>query len=305
MTYLEFEEAIVEELNRSLPEGTTTMVKPVTKNNGVILHGLIINDGKCNISPTIYLNYYYKEVEKGYSIDVLARQIIEHYEKFRMDTDFDISFFTSWDKVKDMIAYKLINMDKNKMLLEDVPHIKYLDLAIVFYCYIPAGMGVSEEGESSSILIRNSHMEHWGVTVEDIYEVASNNTPLIHQAEIRNLGEIVSELMKNKGVEDMAIEDESFNAYPMYVLTNKVKLYGACCVLYKNVLSQFAEKMQSNLYIIPSSTHEVLLIPSSIDCEPSYLTELVQQVNASELDEEDILSDHVYYYNREADNISY
>lgn len=305
MTYLEFEEKIVEELNRSLPEGTTTMVKPVTKNNGVILHGLIINDGKCNISPTIYLNYYYKEVEKGCTIDVLVNQIIAHYEKFRKDTDFDISFFTSWDKVKDMIAYKLINMDKNKMLLEEVPHIKYLDLAIVFYCYIPADMGVSEEGESSSILIRNSHMEHWGVTVDDIYEVASNNTPLIHQAEIRNLGEIVSELMKNKGVEDMAIEDESFNSYPMYVLTNKTKLFGACCVLYKEVLSKFAEKMQSNLYIIPSSTHEVLLVPATVDCEPSYLTDLIQQVNATELDEEDILSDHVYYYNREADNISY
>ena len=312
MTYQKFEETIVDSINDRLPKGHSLTLKPVNKNNGVVLHGLVINNGHCNISPTIYLDYYYDEYKKGQSVDFLASQIISQYQRFALEDDFDISFFTDYEKCKKNISYKLINYEKNKELLKDVPHIVYLDLAIVFYCLISnidSRLKAINESDTSSILIRNSHMEHWGVTVNDLFEVASVNTPKLLKSEIRNLADIVKELMEESALSPQLEEDENLledsRQYPMYVLTNKIKLFGACCILYKNLLGEFANKLESDLYIIPSSIHEVLLVPKTIECDSEYLTDLIRQVNSTELDTQEVLSDHVYYYSRVDDAITY
>lgn len=298
MTYQDFESQIVELITTELSDECTIDTKPVIKNNGITLHGLVINNGKCNISPTIYLDYYYKEFENGADIDKLAKQVIAQYKKFELDEDFDISVFTDYEKCKNNISFKLINYEKNKELLEDIPHIKYLDLAIVFYYLLEGGLN-----ETSSILIRNSHMEHWGVDKVDLMVQAQNNTPRLLQSEIRSLTDVVKEILADN---PMAItpEDEPMDQ-TMYVLTNKLKLYGACCILYKNLLEEFAEQHDCDFYIIPSSVHEVLLVPCSKELDSEYLTSLVQEVNSSELSTEDILSDHVYLYSRKNKEVTY
>ena len=299
MTYQKFEKEIVDTINKNLPEGHQTLIKPVDKNNGVVLHGLIINNGLCNISPTIYLDYYYDEYKKGESIDSLALQIITQYQRFALEEDFDITVFTDYEKCKPNISYKLINYGQNKELLRDVPHIVYLDLAIVFYCLLS-----SSRSETSSILIRNSHMNHWGVTCDDLFNVASNNTPRLLESEIKNLTDIVKEIMMDNPTINLDL-DSMPEESAMYVLTNKIKLYGACCILYKNLLEEFAKNLGSDLYIIPSSVHEVLLLPNNMEYDKEYLSELVKEVNSSDLSTEDILSDHVYYYSRKDDAITY
>ena len=300
MTYQKFEKEIVDTINKNLPKGHQTLIKPVDKNNGVVLHGLIINNGLCNISPTIYLDYYYDEYKKGFDIDYLAKQIITQYQRFALEEDFDITVFTDYEKCKPNISYKLINYEKNKELLKDVPHIIYLDLAIVFYCLLN-----TSPSEASSILIRNSHMKHWGVTCDDLFDVASNNTPKLLESDIKNLTDIVKELIEDNPSIDLDSDNMLDTDSSMYVLTNKIKLYGACCILYKNLLEEFASKVGSDLYIIPSSVHEVLLLPNNIEYDRDYLTDLVKEVNSGELSTEDILSDHVYYYSRKDDAITY
>ncbi|MCR4610501.1 MAG: DUF5688 family protein [Lachnospiraceae bacterium] len=309
MTYHNFEKEVMDLISDKLPKGHSANIKPIGKNNGIILHGLIINNGRSNISPTIYLDYYYDEYKKGFSIEDLADQIITQYKKFSIEEDFDITVFTDYEKCKKNISYKLINYEKNVELLKDVPHIVYLDLAIVFYCLLQ-----SDDIESSSILIKNSHMDLWNVNVNDLFDVASSNTPKLLQSDIRTLSDIVRELLEkrresdefgNTDTLDVPFEIPSDIESPMYVLTNKIKLYGACCILYKHLLAEFATKMEKDLYIIPSSIHEVLLIPESEEYDKDYLTSLVKEVNATQLEPEDVLSDHVYYYSRKDDAITY
>lgn len=296
MSYEEFEQKIVEKVKGILlEEEYTYTVKPVSKNNGIKLHGLVIGNKVSNISPTLYLEYYYAAYKEGKNIDVLANNIVNQYKKFELDEDYDISSYIEWNKVRPTICYRLINKEKNEELLQTIPYIEYMDLAIVFYSLI-----TTLEAETSSILVRNEHMEHWGVTKEELFEIASENTPKLMGSEIRNLTDIVKELMAgNPLTADIEDEEELYEdsrEYPMYVLTNKNKLFGACCMLYKNLLDEFASKMQSDLYIIPSSVHEVLLVPKKEEYDADYLSDLVKQVNSTELDTEDILSDHVYYY---------
>lgn len=306
MNKKEFENEIIARVKEEMGDGYSVELRPVNKNNGIVLSGLVINDGLTNISPTIYLDYYLPELEQGKSIEQITEQIIAQYRKFSVTDDFDITVFTDYEKCKEHIAYKIINYEKNKEMLKDVPYIIYLDMAIVFYCLLS-----SDQMESSSILIRNSHLQLWGVTVDDLYEVASQNTPKLLPAEIKNLSEIVKEMLAKKT--DSMSYDEAVDILemptdvqaPMYVLTNTVKLYGACCVLYKHLLSDFSEKVDNDLWIIPSSTHETLLIPATEEYDEEYLSELVKEVNSSQLEVEDVLSDHVYFYSRKEDAVTY
>lgn len=147
-------------------------------------------------------------------------------------------------------------------------------------------------------------MEHWGIDVNELFDIASFNTPKLLESDIKNLSEIVENIMKNKGA-DVTFPIEYKDESPMYVLTNKLKLYGACCILYKHLLEEFASSVKTDLYIIPSSIHEVLLVPKREEYDKEYLSELVREVNTTELSPEEVLSDHIYYYSRKDDAISY
>lgn len=306
MTYHTFEREVVKLITTKLPSGHNAIVKSIGKNNGVMLHGLIINNGHSNISPTIYLDYYYDKLDEGSSIEELANQIVSQYNKYALEDDFDITIFTDYEKCKSHISYKLINYEQNKSLLKDIPHIVYLDLAIVFYCLLD-----SDLSQSSSILIRNAHLNMWGVSVDDLYAVASVNTPKLLTIETKKLVDIINELVSESNViYDSDSHGNVSNTLddknpPIYVMTNNIKLYGACCILYENALRDWAKKLKANLYIIPSSIHEVLLIPDNGNFDEQYLTELVRDVNSSQLSLEDVLSDHVYYYSSKEDAITY
>ena len=299
MTYQKFEQEILSIISEKLPDNHSAVVKPIFKNNGIVLHGLVVSNGHCNISPTIYLDYYYKEIKNGYSLEELSNLILAQYKKFALEEDFDITIFTDFEKCRNNISYKLINYEKNRELLKNIPHIVYLDLAIVFYCLIDEGTL-----ETISILIKNTHMEHWGIDVNELFDIASANTPKLLESDIKNLSELVESIMKEKGADvtfPIEYEDES----PMYVLTNKLKLYGACCILYKHLLEEFANSVKTDLYIIPSSVHEVLLVPKREEYDKEYLSDLIKEVNTTELSPEEILSDHIYYYSRKDDAITY
>ena len=85
---------------------------------------------------------------------------------------------------------------------------------------------------------------------------------------------------------------------PMYVLTNRKRCNGAACVLYEQVLENFAKKINDNLYILPSSVHEVIMIPASFAGKASQLREMVEEINATQVEDEEVLSDSVYFFNR-------
>jgi len=90
----------------------------------------------------------------------------------------------------------------------------------------------------------------------------------------------------------------------MYVLTNQQRFLGACCILYDDVLKEIAERLDSDLYILPSSIHEVILMPVTVTESVPALSQMVCDINQSEVSAEEILSDHIYYYHRSTDSIT-
>lgn len=291
MTYHEFKQHIQTTLQHDLGCGSTVLIQDITKNNNLHLDGLTVLSADSNISPTVYLNYYYKQYENGRSLADICRELSDTYRKNRTNASIDVSFFTDYDKVKSHIILKLIHYERNRQLLTDVPHFRFLDLAIVFQCLLP-----TDTFGAATILIRRQHLAFWHITKDDLYTLAEKNTPRLMPYDLRNMTDVLRELMQDAApLPPDAFTDSS----PMYMLSNHLRLNGSSCILYRNLLQNFADLIQSDFYILPSSIHEVLLIPTSSGSRSLELSDMVREVNDAQLAAEDILSDHVYYFSRE------
>lgn len=296
MNYETFKKAIIKRLEYEIPNPKTVSIQSVSKNNGLNLDGLVIMESGRNISPTLYLNYYYDSYLSGTSFQQIYETILKNYEDNKPSQNIDIRFFTDFNNVSQKIAFKIIHYDRNKKLLDTVPHIHYLDLAIVFFCLIE----LKEAQGSATILIHQSHINYWGVTVRELFDLAQTNVPKLLEPAFYNMNDILGDLSGQNCLLPDTVPD---SPYPMFVLTNHLKLYGAGCMIYENLLKKYAQKFNTDFYILPSSVHEVLLVPADEKKCLKDLSDMVKEVNET-LSEEDILSDHAYYYSRKTNDIS-
>lgn len=296
MTYENFKANIIDSLRGWFPKGTTFSMKKIIKTNDTLLDGLIISEPNRNISPTIYINEYYRDVNSGsYSYDEVVTRILDEYNENRLKKNFDTESFTDFERAKEHIIFRLINKDRNKELLKDVPFIPYLDLAIVFAFLVD----VDRDDSMASILIHESHLKVWEKTKEELYEIANENTPKLLPKDMNTLDNVLISLL---GYSPYQNEGKSI---PLFVLTNDLKTNGAASMIYENLLKSISLEMDSDLYILPSSIHEVLILPASFIIEKAVLDAMVKEVNATEVASNEILSDHAYYYSRKENAVSY
>jgi len=287
MNYETFCDTIVKSVEARVPDGVTVSRKQVSKNNGIMLEALMLTSSESNISPTIYMNSFWERYLSGVDIGELANDVVKCYGEKQVTESFDVEAFTNFENVKDRICYKVINYNKNEELLKKVPHYRYLDLAVVFYCLV-------EEMSNATILIHKSHANLWNVSEEDLLAAAAVNSPRLLKYKFSNIFNYLSSF----GFPGIQEESEN-DLIPMYVLSNKSGIYGASTILYKNVLKDIGEKLNNDFYVFPSSIHEVIVMPNIPGCDAEYFSEMVKQINANEVKEEEILSDSVYFYNRE------
>lgn len=296
MTYQEFKQHIIHAIQTKLGPNARVILQDVVKNNNLHLDGLTILSEQCNISPTIYLNSYYKQYLHGMSLPAIYEEILTRYKCHTPKTSVDISFFTDLQKVQNHIVFKLINYEKNKELLQNVPHFRFLDLAIVFNCLISFG-----SGNYGTILIYHNHLNFWQITPDELYAFALENTPRLFGYDLQNMAHILENILSDEFSSDF---DDLDNLIPMHVLSCKLKFNGAVCLLYPNLLADIAAKFDSDLYIIPSSIHEVLIIPSTTTTSHAQLSGMVREVNATQVLKEEVLSDHVYFYSKTTGKLS-
>ena len=94
------------------------------------------------------------------------------------------------------------------------------------------------------------------------------------------------------------ILDTSKQKYKMYILTNQKGINGASCLLYPDVMNKLSEEFQSDFYVFPSSIHELILVPTHDNKSNNEYSNMVREINATQVAREEVLSDHVYYYSR-------
>lgn len=283
-------------------DGYEISIQPVTKNNGICLTGLTILKKGFNIAPNIYLESLFERYQEGMTMESVCREVMDIYEQHKVKQDFDSRRITEFHQVKDRICFRLVNAEKNRELLADIPYIPYLDLAIVFYVLVS-----KDSGGTSTVLIRNSFMDSWKTDTQTLYRIAMENTQRIFRGNVQSMGNVMAEMMEamldavdSKEFYDMAVDTEDEF---MYVATNYNKLNGASVILYPNLLRDFAERIGSDFYILPSSIHELIFVPESVGMDIEYIKMMVQEINATQVENEEILSDNIYFYNRVHDRV--
>lgn len=266
---------VAEIVEKKLSAGHQVEIRNISKNNGMTLTGLIIRNDKTNLAPTVYLEYYYERYKRGVDLSGICDAIIDKYKEFSVNNNFDVNLFTKWEFVKEKICYKLINFKQNRELLADIPHLLYLDLAVVFYC--PVKVPGVEDG-FSTILIKNNHLKNWNKKMEDLFEVASENTPRLLELKTRSLADVIREQVLDAYPD---ISDDELDAIceankNMTILSDKKGVFGASAILYKDALKNISEEIGSNLLIIPSSVHEVLIMPLTPELDSEYMNGMVR-----------------------------
>ena len=303
---LSISQQLVDEVKAQLGGAYQVLEQRVLKTN-ISLTGIVIRElgeDASNISPQIYVDDYIRRIEEdGEDVAIVAKELIGTYQSHRIAENFDASWFLDYSKVQEKICAKLINTSLNEELLADVPAIPFNDLSIVFYVLVSVG-----EAETGSILIHNAHMEAWNVDVETIAKKAMENTPKLLGCEIRGMFEIIREHMGIDFPEEMLPEDDL-----MSVLSTSSKMNGSILMAYTDILDQFIadkERLDGKEYdkviILPSSTHEVILIAKSDDVEldAMNLADMITSVNDECVSPSEVLSNHPYLYDKHTHSVT-
>lgn len=294
MDFEMFTEKIVEEVSKEL---NTLEVKKseVTKNNGMKLRSITITSDESNVSPIIYLEGFFRDYQEGRSMKDITEGIIKLYRESAVNTSWDVSVFTNYSSARSLLRPRLINSEKNKELLADVPHREILDLSLIYSVELSGDFdGVG------TIIVRNEHMKLWDVDEQTLYEEVLKNMEEYDEGSLRTMKDVLLEMIGC----DMEMLDSEISI-PMYVLTNRSKLYGASQLINKSMLAMAAKTIGSDLIILPSSVHELLILPVADNMtEMDHMTSMVREVNDSEVAMNEILSYHVYRYDSVTGEVS-
>lgn len=243
------------------------------------------------ISPAIYIDHMYRSYAENESLEQTLAEAADAMERAYGKTPARVSLGDG----KDRIIMQLINTEKNRELLQKSPHREICDLSLIYRLLLERDKEIR-----MSIQIDERMAGQMGMTEPELYERAMANTERLLPPVLVSLEETVHQnVFGGESPEEPA--DLLSGTEPLqtgvYVLTNRMKLDGAASMLYEGRLQELAERMGSNLFILPSSVHEVILVPVSMG-EAKFFAEMVASVNEDEVRPEDRLSNEVYRYDK-------
>jgi len=296
MTFSDFVSTVKNEVGSYLPpdfQDAEIKVNAIMKNNGITKTALTIRRPEENVCPTFYLNEFYQEYMEGKEIPELIETIAENYMKaIPRGQTLGNPDFASFDSVKSRITCRLVNQKENTAFLRQAPHRQMEDLAEIYQ------VSVMEHSDSiGTIKVDNALMNQWGVSPEELHTLAMQNTEQMYPPTLKSMEQVMKELIIGEnGSGNLLQEDSPSQPELMYVLTNEMKLNGAAVLLYPNLLEQVQQVIGSDYYVLPSSIHEVLVIPKDDVHTKQELGKMVREINAQQVSPEERLSNCIYEY---------
>lgn len=298
MNYEEFKENLANDVKEQMESrsgsGVTVETRTVEKMNETY-DALTVKPDDSIIGVNLNVTSLYKEYEDGKDFDSIVNGAAEVAENALSNKpDFNLDVIKDYDQMKDKLAIEVVSAERNKDLLETVPHKDIEDMAVVYRFVI----GDTQAG-TGTILVNNQMLENYGITAQQLHEDALKNAPEIRPLIIEGMAEV---LAKQMGVEDL--EMLGLNIPPeqeqMFVASVEGNVHGAGVLAYQNFMDQAADRVGGSFFILPSSIHEVLIIPDNGKFDTASLENMVKEVNATTVDPSDQLTDSVYHYDADA-----
>lgn len=298
MNYEEFKNVVVQEFLQYLPEEyqhLTLKIVPVEKVN-MVKDGVTLIDGDKEswVSPTIYVEDMYESYKESQDYQKVFEDVAAVMASVLKDPI--VNGKLDFQDAGDNIVFQLINTEQNKGLLNSLPHREFHDLSIIYRWIV----GRDECG-MQSVVIRKELMKQLGLNEEQMFKLAVENYKRILPPTVRSMDEIMREAFGDEGMPEEFAEimlPEHSADETMWVISNDAKINGAASMLYDDTLQEVAKKMDSDLYIMPSSVHETIAISVNMG-EPYELAKMVNEINMNEVSLDERLSNQVYHYDKE------
>ena len=298
MDYESFKEQFVEDVKDRLYEQgaeVNVTVHEVNKLNESYEAITVTPEGS-NIGVNIGIDKFYDAIENGRPYDEVVDKAVEVINNgISQRPDFDIDSLTDYSKMKETLAMEVVSAEANQEMLATVPHQNMEDMAVVYRFVLNS----DDEGRAS-ILVTNQMLETMGVTPEQLHADAMENAPQIRPAEIKGMSEVMAEMMGVEQAEMMGIFPVAPEDEQMYVATVPDKVHGAGVLAYQDFMDKAAERAGGDFFILPSSIHEVLIVPDNGKMNLKDLEAMVKDVNATQVAPADKLTDSVYHYDSKA-----
>ena len=279
------------------PEDHQATINHVIKNNSVELDGICLHKKGEILSPTVYLNDFYEEYLSGRSLPSILNEIVSTLDEEAPPLHIPADLFDDYESVKPNIILRIINYEKNRKVLKNCPYLPFCDLAITFRWLVH-----HDDAGIASALITNREFKKWGIRLEELYEIAIVNTMQLFPSRIRPIRNVLNDYIHDQ---EFLTELYSYaqSDIDIYVLTNQNHINGSTAMIYNQILSDFSARMKDDLYLLPSSIHEILLLPSHYCTNEEELLELVHDANRTVVNEQDFLSDSIYRYDRHENRV--
>ena len=301
MEYEIFKGVVEEKFKEFLPEkyqNAQVEIRPVDKVNRT-LDGLSIrvNEQGMNISPTIYVNHMYEDYVTTENLNATLERAAEGFMKaMEQKESINVNELTNAECAKDKIVFQLINTEQNKEMLANMPHREFKDLSVIYR------MVVKIDGEGiASTPVHNGLADTLGFTEEQLFKLAAENTKRLLPPVVKSMNDVMREIFMKDGMPH-EIADMMLGEMPpeqqMYVISNNKGINGAVSMLYEDGLHELAEKLGSDLYIMPSSIHEVIAVSTDLG-NPNELAAMVAEINMDQVALDERLSNQVYHYDKE------
>lgn len=292
-----------EEIAKAISEQNENLiveVSDVQKNNGLMLKGITMRTKDCNISPVIYTDAFY---EHELSIDEAVSKIMEIYNTHKDGmNNFDANIVQNFDAIKDKIIARVINKSRNEIVTNSCPYAQFGDLIVTFVIFVEQGEPL---GGTASIKITNEMMNSWKINLGQLIEVAYTNTKKLLPLEVITMSEILKQMMERAG--GLSPEMEAELAAPdhlMYVVSNTSRQFGAYFLTDREALIEVASEIKEDrFFILPSSIHEMIVIPESQVEDTDGLMAMVKEVNATQVAPDEVLADNVYSFDAKTEEL--
>ena len=259
MNFQDFKNEIPKMIQQKLNNAYTVSLQEVIKTNDQIYTGIIIRKENEDVIPTIYLEEFFHQYLAGKSLNEITDNILSVY--INAFQHIPTPKTPSRDDFIKNLTPTVVNADLNKALLKDLPHIRFEDLAVYLrYCFNES------DDHQMSVKVTNNLLAFYNLTKDEAMEYAIDN--LDHSKfQFKPLYQILNSIVN--------IDD--FDEFPaIFVVTNQNNIYGASCMASKKILSKIADEVLGDYYILPSSVHEILIVPKSFIDRPEELRNMIK-----------------------------
>ena len=298
MDYENFKEQFVADVKDRLAEQGADVKVSVNEVNKLneSYEAITVTPEGSNIGVNMSIEKFYDAVQDGTPYDSVVDKAVETIGRgIEQRPDIDVAALTDYSQMKEKLAMEVVSAEANKEMLENVPHQNMEDMAVVYRFILSS----DDEGRAS-VLVTNQILENMGVTPEQLHADAMENAPQIKPAEIKGMSEVMAEMMGIEQAEMMGIVPVDPKDEQMFVATVPDKVHGAGVLAYQDFMDQAAERVGGDFFILPSSIHEVLIVPDNGRMDLKDLENMVKEVNATQVAPADKLTDSVYHYDSQA-----